>query len=150
MAYEFKADLSPETLIDLAEAATLSGDIREALMIHLRGIKVPWTMLAEDERRDRTEAVDKLAGDVVRRVVGILSQQGFPHLVVRVGKWTVKDGIKLEVGITSVLENINKLAAHGANSAMLVLADPGAYIGERASAPIENDQRDLPLHGDDD
>jgi hypothetical protein len=55
------ATLEPETLIEMAEAETLSGDIRDALLTHVRSIQVPWTMLAEDEQQNAIDAIEKTA-----------------------------------------------------------------------------------------
>jgi AmiR/NasT family two-component response regulator len=144
-----EAALRPDTIIDLAEAETLSGDIRDALLTHVRSIKVPWTMLAEDEQQEHIDAIAKTAADAVRRVSGLIAQQGFPHIVVSVGRWTVKEGIKLEIETAALVDNIAKLAEHGKAAAILVLADPSEYIGERAPAKADKDQPDLPM-GDDD
>jgi hypothetical protein len=43
-----QSTLEPEVLIEMAEAESLSGDIRDALLTHVRTIKVPWAMLAEE------------------------------------------------------------------------------------------------------
>jgi hypothetical protein len=41
-------EFSPEVDDAPMEAKTLSGDIRDVLLTHIRDIKVPWTMLSED------------------------------------------------------------------------------------------------------
>lgn len=140
-----EANLSPETLIDMAEAETLSGDIRDALLTHVRSIKVPWAMLAEDEQADAISAIENTAKHVVRQVASIIATRGLPHIIGSVGKWTVKDGIKLELEATSLVENITALAEHGTGSAVLVLSEPGVYFGEKAPAKADKDQPDLPI-----
>jgi hypothetical protein len=140
-----EASLQSETIIDIAEAETLSGDIRDALLTHVRSIKVPWTMLSEDEQQATIDAISNTASHAVRQIGAIIAQRGFPHIIVGVGKWTVKDGIKLEVEASSLVENIHKLAEHGNSAAILVLTDPTDYIGERAPAKADKDQPDLPI-----
>lgn len=140
-----EATIDPITLIDMAEAETLSGDIRDALLTHVRSIKVPWAMLAEDEQQDTISAIESSAKNVVRQIAAIIATRGLPHIVVSVGKWTVKDGIKLEVEASSLVENITHLAEHGTGSAVLVLSEPGVYFGERAPAKADKDQPDLPI-----
>lgn len=140
-----EADLHPDTLINLAEVETLSGDIRDALLTHVRSIKVPWAMLAEDEQQSAIDAISRTAEFAVRQVAAIIAHRGLPHVIVGVGKWTVKDGIKLEVEASSLVENIHKLAEHGNGSAVLVLSEPSAYIGERAPAKADKNQPDLPI-----
>lgn len=141
-----EAALKSDTIIDIAEAETLSGDIRDALLTHVRSIKVPWTMLSEDEQQDTIDAISNTALHAVRKISATIAQRGFPHLVVGVGKWTVKDGIKLEVQAASLVDNIHKLAEHGNAAAILVLADPAEYIGERAPVKADKDQPDLPIN----
>lgn len=137
--------LDSVTLIDMAEAETLSGDIRDALLTHVRSIKVPWAMLAEDEQAETIAAIVKTAEHAVRQIAAIMAQRGLPHIVASVGKWTVKDGIKLELEASSIVENIHALAEHGNGAAVLVLAEPSVYIGERAPAKADKDQPDLPI-----
>lgn len=141
-----EATLDPEMIIDIAEAETLSGDIRDALLTHVRSIKVPWAMLAEDEQQDAIDAITNTAKNAVRRIASIIATNGLPHVVVSVGKWTVKDGIKLEVEASSLVDNITKLAEHGNGAAVLVLSEPDMYIGERAPAKADKDQPDLPIN----
>lgn len=142
---EFSTGLGADTILDLAESETLSGDIRDALLTHFRSIKVPWAMLAEDEQQEKIDAIAKTASNAVRRIAAIVAQRGFPHIIASVTKWTVKDGIKLEVEASSLVENIHKLAEHGNSAAILVLTDPADYVGERAPAKADKDQPDLPI-----
>lgn len=131
------------SLLDAAEAETLSGDIRDALLTHVRSIKVPWAMLAEDEQAEKIAAITSMAEHAVRIAAGKIAHQGFEHVIVTTGKWTVKDGIKLEVNSAASLENINALAQHGAGAAILVLVDAAQFFGERAPAKPDKDQPDL-------
>jgi hypothetical protein len=140
-----EADLAPDTILDIAEAETLSGDIRDALLTHVRSIKVPWAMLSEEEQQETIDAISKTAQNAVRQIGAIIARRGFPHVLVGVEKWTVKDGIKLEVTASSLVENIHRLAEHGNSAAILVLTDPSDYIGERAPAVADKDQPDLPI-----
>ncbi|MCA6108151.1 hypothetical protein [Bradyrhizobium cenepequi] len=144
------AELPPEKIIDLAEIETLSGDIRDALLTHVRSIKVPWAMLAEDEQQEAIDAIQKTAIDAVRRAAGLMAQQGFPHIVVKLNKWLVKDSIKMEIETSALVDSMAKLAEHGNSSAMLILSDPTVYLGERAPAKADKDQPDLPGTTDDD
>lgn len=139
------ATLDAETLINMAEAETLSGDIRDALLTHVRSIKVPWAMLSEDEQAETIAAIVKTSEHAVRQVAAVMAQRGLPHIVASVSKWTVKDGIKLELEASSIVENIHALAEHGNGAAVLVLSEPSVYIGERAPAKADKDQPDLPI-----
>ncbi len=88
---------------------------------------------------------DDLAYHVVREATRLVAHQGFAHLTVSTGKWSVKDGIKLEVNASSSVDDITKLAEHGSGSAVLVLAEASVFYGQRADALADKDQPDLPI-----
>jgi len=125
---------------------TLRGDIRDRILDDIaRGIP-GWTSMSE---RDQRRIIDKAASisiDLVRESVRIVAHQGFAHLIVSTGKWTVKDGIKLEVGAPGSVDDITKLAEHGARSAVLVLAEPSVFFGQRTEAVADKDEPELPIH----
>lgn len=140
-----QSTLEPEVLIEMAEAETLSGDVRDALLTHVRSIKVPWAMLAEDEQQNAIDAIEQTAQFAVRQIAALMARRGLPHIIASIGKWTVKDGIKLELEASSLVENITALAEHGNGAAVLVLAEPSMFIGERGPAKADKDQPDLPI-----
>jgi hypothetical protein len=133
------------TIIDAAQTDTLSGDIRDALLTHVRSIRVPWAMLAEDEQQATIDAIQHCAEHAVRQAVALIAQAGAPHVHAKIVKWTVKDGIKLELSVTPLVDNMVALAEHGSRGAVLVLADPSEFIGEQAPAKADKDQPDLPI-----
>jgi hypothetical protein len=136
------------TIIDIAEADTLSGDIRDALLTHVRSIRVPWAMLAEDEQQMTIDAIQRTAEHAVRQAVALIAQAGAPHVHCKISKWTVKGGdLKLELSVTSLVGNMIALAEHGSRGAILVLADAADFVGDRAPAKADKDQPDLPMQG---
>lgn len=132
-----------DAIIESADLDTLRGDIRDALLTHVRSIKVPWTMLSEEEQQDHIDAIALTAESAIRRVVGLIAHRGFPHILVNTGKWTVKDGVKLEVIAAATVDNINRLAEQGTGAAILVLTDAAEFFGEKAPAKADKDQPDL-------
>ena len=140
--------IDAETILDIAEAATLSGDIRDALLTHLRAIRVPWSMLAEDEQQEAIDAVSRTAEHAVRQAVALIAQAGAPFVHAKVSKWTVKGGdLRLELAVTPLVDNMIALAEHGSRGAVLVLADAENFVGARAPARPDPDQPDLPMQG---
>jgi hypothetical protein len=137
------AHVEPEAIIDIAEADTLSGDIRDALLMHVRSIQVPWAMLAQDEQQAIIDAITKTADHAVRQIARIVATADLPHVLAKVSKFTVKNEIKIELLATSLVANICALAEHGNGNAVLVLADAADFIGERAPAKADPDQPDL-------
>lgn len=130
-------------------AETLTGDVRDVLLTHVRSMETPWSKLPEWDQRDRIRAIEKCAEDLVRRSVHVIAHKGHPHLVVSTGKWSVGELIDLKVGAASSVENITKLAEHGIGSAILVLIEPGEFFGQREEAKADPDQPVMDLGGDD-
>jgi hypothetical protein len=131
------------------QAETLVGDVRDALLTHIRSMETPWSKLSERQQQAKIDAISRAAESLVRGSVHLIAHQGFPHLVVSTGKWGVKDGIKLEAMASATVDNITKLAEHGAGAAILVLAEAGEFFGERKKAKAAKDQPDLPIHDED-
>lgn len=145
MSEQFSAHLGAEIMLDHAEASTLSGDIRDALLTHVRSIQVPWAMLAEDEQQNAIDAIQRTAEHAVRQCCALMAQAGSPHVHCKIQKWSVKDGIKLELSVTPLVENMIALAEHGSRGAVLVLADAADFIAARAPAKADPNQPDLPI-----
>jgi hypothetical protein len=137
--------IGPDDILALTEAQTLSGDIRDALLMHVRSIKVPWTMLAEDEQQMAIDAISTTAESAVRRIVGLVATGDMPHVVGKVQKFTVKTDLKIELQVANLVTNICALAEHGSGNAVLVLADADQFLGERAPAKPDPDQPPLPM-----
>jgi hypothetical protein len=127
------------------ELGTLSGDIRDVLLTHMRSMRVPWAMLSEDEQRDKIEAATKCGEDVVRRAVQAVAIGGFPAVVVSVGSVKFDKGVEIKLTAAGIVENIVRLAEHGKQSAVLVLAESANYFGDRAPARPDKQQPGLPL-----
>jgi hypothetical protein len=146
MTAEQSIEIDPATIIDAAEAETLSGDIRDALLTHVRAIRVPWAMLAEDEQQALIDAISNTAKHTVRQVCAVMAQAGAPHVHAKIAKWMVKGGdLKLELAVTPLVVNMIALAEHGSRGAVLVLADASDFMGERAPAKADKDQPDMPI-----
>ncbi|MBY0250182.1 MAG: hypothetical protein K2X54_02160 [Methylobacterium organophilum] len=124
---------------------TLRGDIRDRILDNICRPMPCWTKMSEQEQKRFIGRAETIAYETVREAAQIIAHQGFAHLIVSTGKWTVKDGIKLEVGASSSVDDITKLASHGAGSAVLVLAEPSVFFGQRADAVADKDQPDLPI-----
>lgn len=147
-------EATTETVTQAEEAValgieTLRGDIRDRILDNIARQMPCWTKLSEHEQTVFIKRADAIALDVVRESTRIAAHSGFPHLVVTLGKWAVRDGIKLEVGADGSVDEIMALANHGRPNAVLVLADPSAFFGQRADAVADKDQPDLPIHDED-
>ena len=131
--------------VDDIQVETLSGDIRDVLLGHVRDIKIPWAMLSEEEQRDKIEALSSCSFDLVRRALAIISASKFPVINVAIGAYKVDKGLEIKVTATPSVPNITCLASHGQGSGVLVLAEASDYFGERAPARADKNQKELPL-----
>ena len=131
-------------------AETLSGDLRDVLLTHIRSMETPWSKLSEREQQNRIHAIEKAAETMVRGAVRVVANHGFPHMIVQTGKWNVGDGVELKVSGQSTVENITKLAEHGMGAAVLVLCEVGEFFGQRSAAEADPDQPAMDLGADED
>lgn len=127
------------------ETKTLSGDIRDLLLTHMRAMTVPWAMLNEQEQQDKITAVTNCAEGVVRQTMQTMVRGGFPSCVVDVLAFKSDKGVEIKLAAAATVETIVRLAEHGKGGAILVLARASDYFGERATAKPDKDQRRLPL-----
>lgn len=127
------------------EASTLSGDIRDVLLTHVRSMTIPWAMLSEHEQRDKIYAISECGKDVTRRAIQAVAIAGFPSVLVSIGSIKIDKGLEIKLGATGTVENITRLAEHGKQAAVLVLVEAQQYFGERAAVAPDKDQPDLPL-----
>lgn len=134
------------------EAKTLSGDIRDAILTHIRSMKVPWSLLNEQEQGDKIDAATRAGEDLVRVCLQTIAKNKLPSLQVNVGAYKVDKTLEVKLTISPTVSNITMLAEHGTGGAMLILAEASDYFGERAPAKPQRDQPKLPLNpdGDDD
>jgi hypothetical protein len=138
-------EINADNILEIAEAQTLSGDVRDALLTHVRGIRVPWAMLSEQEQADEIAAISRTAEHTVRIVAGLIAAAETPHVVAKVAKFTVKTDLKIELMVANLVGNICALAEHGSRNVVLVLADAADFMGERAPAKPDPDQPQLPI-----
>lgn len=126
---------------------TLTGDIRDVLLGHVRAMQDPWSKLSESRQAEKIHAIEKCAQDLVRRAVQLVAHQGFPHVGVTLGKWAIGDAIEMKITASRSLDNINRFGEHGMGSAVLVLVEPGVFFGQRQAAQADPDQPAMDLEG---
>lgn len=139
--------MSDKSLEDIT-AETLSGDLRDVMLTHIRSMQTPWSKLSEQAQADKIYAVSNACETIVKRTVAILAERRFESVHCSVTKFTVKDLIKAEISAVSSSFNIEKMAEAVGEPALLVFADASAYLGEKAPAKPDKDQPDLPIDDD--
>ena len=93
------------------QAETLRGDVQNRIMDDVVRPMPGWVKMSEREQREVINSTARIASDLVREAVKLVAHRDFPHMIVSLGKWTVKEGIKLEVSGSDSVEEITKLAS---------------------------------------
>lgn len=123
---------------------TLSGDLRDALLTHLRQLPKVWAKLSEREQSDIIYSVERLAEDYIRQAVAIIARRGFDVVPVVVKDIAIKGGeLKGKFTAHAREDTILPLADHQEKGAVMVLTDVSDFIGERAPAKADPDQRSI-------
>ena len=122
------------------QVETLSGDIRDMLLMHLRDMKSGWSLMDERDQRAKIAIVERSAEDLVRRVVNLVSGTEYPEIEATVGPVKLDKGVEIKLATTDTVENITALARHGKARAVLLLVDPAVFFGERAAARVDPDE----------
>lgn len=135
--------------MELVAAETLSGDLRDVLLTHIRSMETPWSKMSEQAQSDKIYAISNASETIVRRAVAIIAARGVEPIFGRIAKFTVKDEIKAELVASSSVANIEAIAENIGQAAIIIFANPEVFLGEKAPATAEKDQPELPIDADD-
>lgn len=135
----------PEQSTEELAAETLSGDLRDVLLTHIRSMETPWSKMSEKAQADKIFAITNAAETTVRRAVSIIAARGNEPIFGRIAKFTVKDEIKAELVASSSVGNIEKVAENIGQPAIIIFANPDSFIGQKAEAEPDKDQPALPI-----
>lgn len=124
------------------DAETLSGDIRDVLLRHMKDMNVGWSFLPEREQREKIAAATQAAEASIRQAVNLIATFNFPNLSCEIGAVKIDKGLEIKLGALASVPNITALAEHGKGYAVLVLIDPQVFNGEKAPAEPDPDQTD--------
>lgn len=139
-----------QVAVQLAEE-TLTGDLRDALLTHVRSMQTPWSKMSERDQGDKIDAIEKLAEDTVRRAVSIIARRGFDVIPVIVKDFGVKGrAIKGKFEALTSEATLVALGDHQEQAAIIVLTDASDFVGEQAQARPDKDQPDLLSDEEDD
>lgn len=130
------------------QAETLRGDVQNRIMDDVVRPMPGWVKMSEREQREVINSTARIASDLVREAVKLVAHRDFPHMIVSLGKWTVKEGIKLEVSGSDSVEEITKLASNGGKQAILVFASVSGFMGSRGEPQADKDEPELPIDGE--
>lgn len=136
-------ETTEDDALDLA-ADTLHGDLRDAVLTHIRSMETPWSKMSEQAQGDKIYAVNNACERLVRRAVAIVASNGHAPMFGRIAKFTVKDEIKAELVAPSSVGNIEMIAENIGQPAIIIFASPEAFMGQKAEAKPDKDQPALP------
>ncbi|MDD7973428.1 hypothetical protein [Roseinatronobacter alkalisoli] len=126
---------------------TLSGDLRDAMLMRIRNINRPWSLLTEQEQREMAEGLDMAARHLVRNAVRLLNDYEWPHAVVKLHEIKIAGsdkGIEAKVSASNIEHNRSVLGENVGDYCMLLMVDSDTFMAERAPAAIDPDQPELP------
>lgn len=133
--------------IDLT-AETLSGDLLQVMLTHVRAMETPWSKLSERAQEDKIYALTNACSDIVRRAVRIIAAGDHEILDVQVPKFVVTEKLELKVLANVTTPNIELLAANRGRPAILMFVSAADYIGQREEVKADPDQPGLPMDDD--
>ncbi len=132
---------------------TMTGDLRDCLLDFLKHEKnpLPWNMQGEKQQRETIAKVEKAVGLAVEKVVRIIASEGRTVVEGSLKKFDASDSgaIKLTVTINSNHPLRHAVLDSRGKPILLVVAGHDEYVGEKAPAKVDPDQRVLPEIGDD-
>jgi hypothetical protein len=135
-------------------AASLVGDMRDAMMEVFKHRPKPWSQMLAGEQKDVATALEYAAKIVVNKAVLALAAEDRPSIKAVFKGYADKAG-ELTGTIKFVdVQDDDVLALHRASgkTILLVVADSQAFTGQRREADVQEDQTgmDFEASGDDD
>ena len=132
--------------------STLTGDIRDVMLGHIRQRPKPWQQMTGEEQREIVNSVTMASNNLVRQVVQMFTAYDFPRAVVTLGDMKIKADKKIEAKITCAnIENYREtLGEHVGDSVMILMVDSERFMGARGEIRFNVDEPPLPLEDDDD
>lgn len=134
--HEFQDD---ETL--LARSDTLRGDVRDAVLNLIKGLKKPWAKTSEIDQAQIISDADRLARRLAGDAVRLIASRGEDKFLEgQLDQFTAKDAIKATVSFSGHAQGRDFLFDGVGGRVLLVLLDDEEIMGETAAAEPEADQ----------
>jgi hypothetical protein len=135
------------TEIEALALKTCAGDVRDFLLHRLRQEqdKRAWSDRSEDEQRATINAAQHAAEEVVRGVVALFANHGLPSIGGLLESVTAKAGMKAVIGLdasseTEAMALLRAASGYGSKQVVIVLADAGEFMDDRAPVVVKPDQ----------
>lgn len=145
---EEEPETEAEDRITDLQLDTLSGDLRDAMLMQFRDVNTAWSAMSEERQRELGAAMELAAKDLVRKAVRLLTDHSFARCVVQLGEIKIVGGDKSRIEGKIVAHNVSEnrevLGDHVNTTVQLVCIDSTEFMGERGPANVDPDQPDLP------
>jgi hypothetical protein len=141
---------APDLDVNLSDLQieTLAGDIRDAMLMRVRDMKRPWSLLTQAEQSDLANGLDLAANEMVRAAVRLLTSWEWPRAVVHLDNIKIVGGDKAKIEAKIVAPNISDyrdvLGQAVGSTVMVLMVDSATFTGERAPVGTDPDEPGLP------
>lgn len=122
---------------------TLRGDIRDALLGHVKSLPKPWPQMSEIEQESAIWRAETLADELVRKAVALAASRGFEHFEVSLGKYAIDKGVEGKFTAPYSNDLIEALGTRRGATFLLVPRDLADFQGQQAAVVPEPDQPDM-------
>lgn len=126
------------------QAATLIGTIRDEMLAVFKS-HADWKKMAESKQRDVAASFEHLSKEVIRRSANIIAGRGFQAIHCTLASIAVKDGLKLTLTASKMVEARRELMDHQGGGVTLVITDINPYMSQRSEPEIDEDEPELPI-----
>ena len=123
-------------------AETLSGDVRNLLLADMKDPKnnTIWSLRGEKGQREAVDRANAFAIYLIERVVSIVAAGGRKTIQADLKKVHVGESIRADLELSRTDEQRHQLMDACGSKVLIVIAEAGSFIGERAPVVIDKDQ----------
>lgn len=122
---------------------TLRGDVRDALLGHVKSLHKPWQQMSEAEQEMAIHRAATLADELVRGCVALAAARGFEHFEVSLGKYAIDKSVEGKFTATYSTDLVEALGSRRGKTFLLVPRDLHEFQGQQAAVVPAPDQPDL-------
>lgn len=124
---------------------TLSGDIADILIMHIKSLQKPYSQLDRSTQLEVVNAVRTSMQEAVTQAVQIIAGFDRHCIVAKVKKVSVKSGLEAVVVTHKNQQALLDLGMAEGGTVMIMLADESKFMGESTAASNHVDEDQKPL-----
>ena len=96
--------------------------------------------MKESQQKDVAASCEHMATECIRRTAEIVAGRGFKSMHCTLEQVVVKDGLKIVLKASKMVEGRNDLVEAQGGSVTVVLSDINPYLGHRSKPDIDKDE----------